>query len=111
MESKYLVILLVVFFFYAVAAQQYYTIVVNRPWTNNSFLLTCKDNLNNDLNNAQWFFNGSVYNSNSPCFAKTSATKSGATLAFVLVSECEGYIQCGNNTELSRSYRTDGEFY
>lgn len=111
MESKYLVILLVVLFFYVVAAQQYYTIVVDRPGTNNSFTLTCKDNSNNDLNNAEWFFNGSVYNSNSLCFAKTSATKSGATLSFVLVSECEGYIQCGNSNELSRSYKTNGEFW
>ena len=111
MESKYLVILLVVLFFYVEAAQQYYTIVVDRVLNSNSFTLTCKDNSNDDFNNAEWFFNGSAYDSNSPCFAKTNATKSGATLAFVLVSECEGYIQCGNSNELSRSYETNGDFF
>ena len=100
---KLLFILL--FLLYQRAQAAYYQVASGINQGTNFVSLNCQTDQVLLYNEAQWLYNGSVY-SQSSCFS--SAYSSGSTLSFTLVSECDGYWQCGNGTEYSNFTRLVG---
>lgn len=69
--------------------------------TGNHYTLRCRidDSFLEPQDGIEWLFNGSDYTYHTSCFAGAVATAN--TITFNHTSDCDGYIQCGNDTEYS----------